>query len=79
LTLVVLLRRIRVVYVRWWATGAMIIVSITCEGLRLTTLGTPPDVTTLLLALVAAYLVTRLWSAVDLSIWVSTKPRLGDA
>lgn len=62
LTLVVLLRRFRVVHARRWALGALTVVAITCEGLRLTTLGTPPDVTALLLAWVAVYLVAGLWS-----------------
>lgn len=67
LTLVVLLRRFRVVYARWWTFAALTVVAITCEGLRLATLGTPMDVTALLLAWLSVYLVASMPGALGVA------------
>ena len=56
LTLRVLFRRLRVVHPRWWTFAAVTLAATACEGLHLFTLGTPLDVTTLLLAWFSAYL-----------------------
>jgi len=60
LTLVVILRRYRVVHTRRWAYALLIILATTCEGLRLATLETPMDMTNLWLAWLSVYLVTSM-------------------
>ncbi len=63
LTLAVLLRRFRAVHAGWWAFGALTVLAAACEGLRLATLGTPMDVTTLLMAWFSVILVVSAWNA----------------
>ena len=57
LTLQVLFQRLGVIHPRRWVFAALTMVATACEGLRLCTLGTPMDMTTLLLAWSSACLV----------------------